>query len=120
MFASRPESPYVTGGGENPPTLTERSIYMTSDSDLLRYDSIVRSSVGEYLRGKAHRLRNEKQDMIQECLLQLWRVAGRIDPGKNPAAYVRKICGRVCAAYDKRLRRDAIYSASSLDEDNDE
>lgn len=91
-----------------------------NNGDLLIYDSLVRSTVGEYLRGKSHRLQNDKQDMIQECLLRLWSNAEKIDMRRNPREYVRRMTRNTCIDYERKFRQDAISDAVSVDEDNDE
>lgn len=82
-----------------------------------QHDNIIQSTVDEWLRTRSWRLKQDREDLIQECRLRAWRKAHRIDPHKNPAAYIRVVCRDVCGQYAKRLERDPLGFAVELVED---
>jgi len=92
---------------------------MSSDELLSIYDPVIRGTVSEFLRNKPHRLRQDREDMIQECRIRLWKVAHRADPTRNLRAYVRRVCWQVCNRYAAKLAGDAIYDAVQLPEDEE-
>ncbi len=90
----------------------------TPDTILETYDPVIRGTVSEWLRGKPWRLRNDRDDLIQECRLKVWQEANRIDPEQNPKAYIRRICWQLLNRLQERqFDTDTLSRAEELSEE---
>jgi len=93
----------------------------TPDTILETYDPVIRGTVSEWLRGKPWRLRNDRDDLIQECRLKVWQEAHRIDPEQNPKAYIRRMCWQLLNRLQERsFDADALSTAEELTEELEE
>lgn len=54
------------------------------------------------------RERSDRDDLVQDILVQLWRAHGRYDPSRRPSTWIHRIACNVAISFQRRHRRHHV------------